>query len=250
MQSDPTCSPAACGRGELRDGHFARPTLGAGDEPAPPRPDRRRSLGPSHRRRLARLSYECHGGHRQQRGRAAVAVAGVRGTRSAAAPRHHQRAELPAGRPGLPGRQPLAAHRRTELGGEAAPSAPAPAAAASGAQASILPSVLPPFPLPFPRRPPDGVIIASTADNRWSEVPSRGVARKNHARLPGSRWCSSARLDVRGRPAGEEKRPANPGRAAIYGLGVRVYRTGLGIDPDPSAPRPSAAPDAPQDVAR
>jgi hypothetical protein len=52
------------------------------------------------------------------------------------------------------------------------------------------------------------------------------------------------------RPAGEEKRPANPGRAAIYGLGVRVYGTASGIDPDPSAPRPSAAPDATLAVAR
>jgi hypothetical protein len=241
MQSDRTCSPAPSGRGVMRNGDLARPAVGAGDEPLPPRPDRRRGLGASGRRNPGRAPVAGPSDHRQRRpGDPADDAAAVCPALAADLP-GALRWSLSAGR-----------HRGAEAQGEgeAAPSAPAPTAAASGAQASVLPSVLPPFPLPYPRPAPDGVTTASTASCRWLEVPSRGVARKNRARLPGSRWCGSARQDERVRPAGEEKRPANPGRAAIYGLGVMVNGTASGIDPDPSAPRPSAAPDAPQDVTR
>jgi hypothetical protein len=239
MQSDRTCSPASSGRGGMRNGDLARPAVGSGDEPLPPRPDRRWSPSPGRRRGPGRTPAPGPSGHRQRRpGDAADDAAAVRPA-------------LAAHLPGAP-RRPLSAgrHRATEAQGKAAPSAPAPTAAASGAQASVHPSILPPFPLPYSRRAPDGVPTASGARSGCSEVPSRGVARKNRARLPGSRWCECSRLDERVRPAGEEKRPANPGRAAIYGLGVRVYGRALGSDPDPSASRHSAAPYAPQDVAR
>jgi len=96
----------------------------------------------------------------------------------------------------------------------------------------------------------EAVPTASTAHSRRSGLPSPGVVRKKRGRLPGSLWCECSRLDERVRPTGEEKRPANPGRAAINGLAVRVQGRVLGIDPDPSASRPSAAPHAPQAVAR
>jgi len=238
MQSDRTCSPASSGRGVMRNGDLARPAVGPRDEPLPPRPDRRRGPGPGGRRSPGGPAVPARFDHEWWPGDPADHAAAVRPALAAHLP-GAQRWSLSAGR-----------HRLAEAQGKAAPSAPAPTAAASGAQASVLPSVLPPFPLPYPRRAQAGVITASTASCRWSEVPSRGVARKNRARLPGSRWCECSRLDERVRPSGKEKRPANPGRAAIHGLGVRVYGRALGSDPDPSAPRPSAAPDAPQDVAR
>ena len=152
----------------------------------------------------------------------------------------------PSGSPGRSSGAPETGAR----GGKEAPTAPATTAAASVAPASEHPSQSRAIPLPIPPRAPEGVPTASTAHSRRSGLPSPGVVRKKRGRLPGSLWCGCSRLDERVRPAGEEKRPANPGRAAIGGLAVRVQGRVLGIDPDPSAPRPSAAPYAPQAVAR
>src|SRR6266508_2458597 len=129
-----------------------------------------------------------------------------------------------------------------------APSGRATPAAASAARPSEHPADTPAIPHPIPRRAPDGVSTARTARYRRSELPSAGVGRKNRGRLPRSRWLVPSRWVLLGRPAGEEKRPANPTRAAIYGLAVRVYEGASGIDPDRSAARPSAALHAPAGV--
>jgi hypothetical protein len=220
MQSDRTCSPACSGRGGMRSGDLARPAVGPGDEPLPPRPDRRRGPGPGRRRGPGRAPAAGPSDHRQRRpSNAADQAAAVR----------------PALAADLPGalRWPLSAgrHRVAEAQGKAAPSAPAPAAAASGAQASVLPSGLPPFPLPYPRRAPAGITTASTADNRWSEAPSRGVARKTARDSPALGGAAAQGRTNEGALRARRSGPPTPGGPRSMGLGVRVYGTPLGIDP-------------------
>jgi hypothetical protein len=258
--------------------HLTRPAVGAGDEPAPPWPDRGRGPAPGRPGRPGGATAAARPDHRtrsdlEQPGSGCLAVRGAPGLErlpeggdrrwpvaTSLGPTGSDRccpASPPAAsspgptshRPsGPPGRSALA--REPGAGGSRRLTAPAPTPAGSGAQGSEHPSESRAIPLPIPPRATGGVVEAPSAHSRRPELPSPGVAPKNRARLPGSRWCGSFRRLLLERPAGEEKRPANPGRAAIHGLGVKVQGRALGIDPDPSAPRPSAALDAPQAVAR
>jgi hypothetical protein len=252
--------------------------LGAGDEPRLSGPDRGGHARPAGGRHRAvagaagladRRRFRLEGDQADDAAavRAAVAADLSGGVWWALGTSHAPTGRGRAGRVARPGpgrtiRAPTAGGRRRggaagcwscwACGGRGtkdAPSGRAATPAGSAAQGSEHPSVSPPFPLPYPRRAPDGGGNASTAHSRRSKVPSPGVGRKKRGRPPGSRWCGPSRWVLLRRPAGEEKPAANPTRPAIHGRAVRVYGEALGSDPDRSAARPSAASDAPAGVA-